>query len=67
MLVAGPAAGDSLRPADGDVAEVFDVSYESGRYGKVLRYDQAPPGSMPSADEQWARRHRRARLADIKT
>lgn len=48
-----------LRPSDGDLAvdlqDVFAVSYERGKYERVLKYGGKPPVGLADDDEPWAR------------
>jgi hypothetical protein len=38
-----------------DIAAVFAITYERGRYARSLRYDAAPPASLDAQGAQWAR------------
>jgi hypothetical protein len=46
-----------LRAPDPDLAidlqQVFQVTFERGRYGRSLRYGEAPPAKMSEADAAW--------------
>ncbi len=37
-----------------DLAEVFQATYERGRYGRSLRYGQPPSAPLSQDDERWA-------------
>ena len=37
-----------------DLRDVFAVSYDRGKYERVLRYGSKPPVGLAEGDEQWA-------------